>query len=82
MVKSGIVNGPDYDQTEIINFVPNAGWRDMQLEQKFSNLENQLYSLKAIEPYSTFCICERYKAVQKLEQTIVTQFVLSHSLVN
>ena len=34
-------------------------------KQKFSNIENsQLYRLRAMEPHSTFCICERYIAGQ------------------
>ena len=46
-------------------FVPNAGWRDMQLKQNISIIENpQLYRLKALERHSTFCICDRYIAGQ------------------
>ena len=65
MILPQTINGPVWyhkwprlDHTEIVKFCSK---RDMQFDQNFSNIENrQPYRLKAIEPHSTFCICERY----------------------
>ena len=47
MVQSGIINGPDYDQTE--TFVAHTGSRDMQFRENSSNIEtHQLYRLNAL----------------------------------
>ena len=59
--RPGIIYGPEYDQPGIINSCSNRGLTWHATQTKFSNIENsQLYSLRAIEPHSTFCICERY----------------------
>ena len=69
------MNGPDYDQTEIITFYAIDAIKNSKIENR------PLYRLKAVDPQSTFLICERYVAGQnsvKLLAELKTKY--SHSI--
>ena len=69
------MNGPDYDQTEIITFYAIYAMKNSKIENR------PLYRLKAIDPQSSFLICERYVAGQnsvKLLAELKTNY--SHSI--
>ena len=63
MVQSEIINGPDYDQTETINFCYPHGFRETQFRETKSYIGNRqlcrLHAEPAIESLSTFYLCER-----------------------
>ena len=64
MVEHGIINGPDYDQTEImIRLLPTLVALGCNLVKILLYIEiGQLHRLSAepaIDPRSTFCISER-----------------------